>query len=112
MPEGEDLALGRVTLARRQRRLYRPEERDQRALDLLKSAKRPLIILGKGAAYARADDAAGRALIEVIGPGRPPADHLSLVDPHGNLVLAYGPVDRARALLEDTKRLLKYSHIG
>ena len=63
-------------------------------------------------AYARADDAAGRALIEVIGPGRPPADHLYLVDPHGNLVLAYGPVDRARALLEDTKRLLKYSHIG
>src|SRR3954468_10864986 len=27
-----------------------------RALDLLKSAKRPLIILGKGAAYAQADD--------------------------------------------------------
>jgi oxalyl-CoA decarboxylase len=29
----------------------------KRALDLLKSAKRPLIILGKGAAYAQADDA-------------------------------------------------------
>src|SRR6201990_773531 len=29
----------------------------QRALDVLKSAKRPLIILGKGAAYAQADDA-------------------------------------------------------
>jgi len=28
----------------------------QRALDVLKSAKRPLIILGKGAAYAQADD--------------------------------------------------------
>ena len=28
----------------------------KRALDLLKSAKRPLIILGKGAAYAQADD--------------------------------------------------------
>src|ERR1051326_1905462 len=27
----------------------------QRALELLKSAKRPLIILGKGAAYAQAD---------------------------------------------------------
>ncbi len=27
-----------------------------RALDLLKSAKKPLIVLGKGAAYARADD--------------------------------------------------------
>ena len=29
----------------------------KRALDLLKNAKRPLIILGKGAAYAQADDA-------------------------------------------------------
>src|SRR3989304_2204568 len=28
-----------------------------RALDVLKNAKRPLIILGKGAAYAQADDA-------------------------------------------------------
>jgi oxalyl-CoA decarboxylase len=37
-----------------------------RALDLLKSAKRPLIILGKGAAYAQADDAI-RALVEKSG---------------------------------------------
>jgi oxalyl-CoA decarboxylase len=38
----------------------------KRALDVLKSAKRPLIILGKGAAYAQADDAI-RALIEKTG---------------------------------------------
>jgi oxalyl-CoA decarboxylase len=38
----------------------------KRALDLLKSAKRPLIILGKGAAYARAD-AEVRALVEQTG---------------------------------------------
>src|SRR5450755_2395532 len=37
-----------------------------RALDLLKSARRPLIILGKGAAYAQADDAI-RALVENSG---------------------------------------------
>jgi oxalyl-CoA decarboxylase len=37
-----------------------------RALDVLKSAKRPLIILGKGAAYAQADDAL-RSLIEKTG---------------------------------------------
>src|SRR6266702_4169908 len=37
-----------------------------RAIDLLKSAKRPLIILGKGAAYAQADDQI-RALIEKTG---------------------------------------------
>src|SRR5690606_28467148 len=29
----------------------------KRAIDVFKSAKRPLIILGKGAAYAQADDA-------------------------------------------------------
>src|SRR5690242_18072369 len=37
-----------------------------RALDVLKSAKRPLIILGKGAAYAQADDAI-KALVEKSG---------------------------------------------
>src|ERR1700704_3267029 len=38
----------------------------KRALDVLKSAKRPLIILGKGAAYAQADDAI-RNLVEKSG---------------------------------------------
>ena len=38
----------------------------QRALDLLKGAKRPLILLGKGAAYAQAD-ADVRALVEKSG---------------------------------------------
>jgi oxalyl-CoA decarboxylase len=38
----------------------------KRALDVLKSAKRPLIILGKGAAYAQADEAI-RALVEKSG---------------------------------------------
>ena len=38
----------------------------KRALDVLKSAKRPLIILGKGAAYAQADDAI-RSFIEKSG---------------------------------------------
>ena len=38
----------------------------KRALDVLKSAKCPLIILGKGAAYAQADDAI-RALVEKSG---------------------------------------------
>src|ERR1700750_2280328 len=37
-----------------------------RALDVLKSAQRPLIILGKGAAYAQADDDI-RALVEKSG---------------------------------------------
>ena len=38
----------------------------QRALDLLKDAKRPLIVLGKGAAYAQADDEI-RAFVENSG---------------------------------------------
>jgi oxalyl-CoA decarboxylase len=38
----------------------------KRALDVLKSAKRPLIILGKGAAYAQADDAI-RSFVETSG---------------------------------------------
>jgi oxalyl-CoA decarboxylase len=38
----------------------------KRALDVLKGAKRPLIILGKGAAYAQADDDI-RALVERTG---------------------------------------------
>src|SRR5213595_129362 len=38
----------------------------KRALDVLKGAKRPLIILGKGAAYAQADDAI-RGLVEKSG---------------------------------------------
>src|ERR1044071_1903540 len=38
----------------------------KRALDVLKAAKRPLIILGKGAAYAQADDEI-RAFVEKTG---------------------------------------------
>ncbi len=54
----------------------------QRALDLLKSAKRPLILLGKGAAYAQAD-ADVRALVERTG-------------------IPYLPMSMAKGLLPDT----------
>ncbi|MBO0763218.1 MAG: oxalyl-CoA decarboxylase [Hyphomicrobiaceae bacterium] len=54
----------------------------KRALDVLKSAKRPLIILGKGAAYAQADDAI-RALIEKSG-------------------IPFLPMSMAKGLLPDT----------
>ena len=37
-----------------------------RALDVLTGAERPLIVLGKGAAYAQADDAI-RELVETTG---------------------------------------------
>jgi len=53
-----------------------------RALDLLKSAKRPLIILGKGAAYAQAD-ADIRAFVEKSG-------------------IPYLPMSMAKGLLPDT----------
>ena len=54
----------------------------QRALDLLRTAKRPLIILGKGAAYAQAD-ADIRALVEKTG-------------------IPYLPMSMAKGLLPDT----------
>ena len=53
-----------------------------RALDLLKGAKRPLIILGKGAAYAQADDQI-RALVETSG-------------------IPFLPMSMAKGLLPDT----------
>src|SRR6202521_4070749 len=54
----------------------------KRALDVLKNAKRPLIILGKGAAYAQADDAI-RALVERSG-------------------IPFLPMSMAKGLLPDT----------
>ena len=54
----------------------------KRALDVLKSAKKPLIILGKGAAYAQADDAI-RNLIEKSG-------------------IPFLPMSMAKGLLPDT----------
>src|ERR1700681_4905874 len=54
----------------------------KRALDVLKSAKKPLIILGKGAAYAQADDEI-RALIEKSG-------------------IPFLPMSMAKGLLPDT----------
>jgi oxalyl-CoA decarboxylase len=54
----------------------------KRALDVLKSAKRPLIILGKGAAYAQADEAI-RTLVEKSG-------------------IPFLPMSMAKGLLPDT----------
>jgi len=54
----------------------------QRALDLLKNAKKPLIILGKGAAYAQAD-----------------AELLALVEKTG---IPYLPMSMAKGILPDT----------
>ena len=56
----------------------------KRALDILNNAKRPLIILGKGAAYAQADDAI-RALVENSG-------------------IPFLPMSMAKGLLPDTHK--------
>ncbi|MGI9355678.1 MAG: oxalyl-CoA decarboxylase [Rhizobiaceae bacterium] len=53
-----------------------------RALDVIKGAKKPLIILGKGAAYAQADDAV-RTFVETSG-------------------IPYLPMSMAKGLLPDT----------
>src|SRR5207253_416651 len=57
----------------------------KRALDVLKGARRPLIILGKGAAYAQADDTI-RALVEKTG-------------------IPFLPMSMAKGLLPDTHPL-------
>jgi oxalyl-CoA decarboxylase len=54
----------------------------KRALDLLKGAKKPLIVLGKGAAYARADEAL-KTLVEKTG-------------------IPYLPMSMAKGILPDT----------
>ncbi|WP_331708707.1 oxalyl-CoA decarboxylase, partial [Pandoraea sputorum] len=54
----------------------------QRALDVIKGAKRPLILLGKGASYAQADEDI-RALVEKTG-------------------IPYLPMSMAKGLLPDT----------
>ena len=80
-----DAAAGRTSLIKvvdpAPRQIPAPDA-VERALDLLKGAKQPLIILGKGAAYAQAD-AEIRALIEKTG-------------------IPYLPMSMAKGLLPDT----------
>jgi oxalyl-CoA decarboxylase len=83
-----DAAVGRNSLIKvvdaAPRQIPSPEA-VKRALDLLKSAKKPLIVLGKGAAYAQAD-----------------ADIKSLVEQTG---IPYLPMSMAKGLLPDTHEL-------
>jgi oxalyl-CoA decarboxylase len=84
-PQTMDAEAGRASLIKvvdpAPRQIPAPDA-VQRALDLLKGAKRPLIILGKGAAYAHAD-ADIRALVEKTG-------------------IPYLPMSMAKGLLPDT----------
>ncbi|MEB8343879.1 oxalyl-CoA decarboxylase [Streptomyces endophyticus] len=79
-----DKEAGERTLSRlvdpAPRQLPAPEAVD-RAIDLLENAERPLIVLGKGAAYAQADDKI-RGLIETTG-------------------IPYVPMSMAKGLLRD-----------
>jgi oxalyl-CoA decarboxylase len=84
-PQTIDAALGEKSLIKAvdpAPRQIPAAEAVQRAIDLLKTAKRPLIILGKGAAYARAD-----------------ADISALVEKTG---IPYLPMSMAKGLLPDT----------
>ncbi|MDP1537635.1 MAG: oxalyl-CoA decarboxylase [Burkholderiales bacterium] len=84
-PQSMDAEAGRKSLIKvvdpAPRQIPAPDA-VQRALDLLNSAKRPLILLGKGAAYAQAD-ADIRALVEKTG-------------------IPYLPMSMAKGLLPDT----------
>jgi oxalyl-CoA decarboxylase len=84
-PQAMDAEAGRASLIKvvdpAPRQIPAPDA-VKRALDLLRSAKKPLIILGKGAAYAQAD-AEIRALVEKTG-------------------IPYLPMSMAKGLLPDT----------
>jgi oxalyl-CoA decarboxylase len=84
-PQAIDAEAGRRSLIKvvdpAPRQIPAPEA-VQRALELLKGAKRPLILLGKGAAYAQAD-ADIRALVERTG-------------------IPYLPMSMAKGILPDT----------
>ena len=70
----------------------------KRALDVLKSAKRPLIILGKGAAYAQADDAI-RALRREERRAVPADEHgQGPAARHASAVRGRGALDGAEGL--------------
>ncbi|MBL8318494.1 MAG: oxalyl-CoA decarboxylase [Burkholderiaceae bacterium] len=88
MAQTMEVAAGRASLIKvvdpAPRQIPAPDA-VQRALALLKGAKRPLILLGKGAAYARAD-ADVRALVERSG-------------------IPYLPMSMAKGLLPDTHDL-------
>jgi oxalyl-CoA decarboxylase len=87
-PQSVDAALGKQSLIKvvdPAPRQIPAQDAVQRALDLLKSAKKPLILLGKGAAYAQAD-AEIRALVEKTG-------------------IPYLPMSMAKGLLPDTHPL-------
>ena len=83
-----DAELGKNTLIKvvdpAPRQIPAPEA-VKRAIELLRSAKKPLIILGKGAAYAQAD-----------------ADIKALVEKSG---IPYLPMSMAKGLLSDTHEL-------
>jgi oxalyl-CoA decarboxylase len=85
LPQVMDAEAGAKSLIRvvdaAPRQIPAPES-IERALEVLKNAQRPLIILGKGAAYAQADDAI-RALVEKSG-------------------MPYLPMSMAKGLLPDT----------
>src|SRR5687768_17604869 len=84
-PQVIDASVGAKSLVKvidaAPRQLPAPES-IERALEVLKQAKRPLIILGKGAAYAQADNEI-RALVEKSG-------------------IPYLPMSMAKGLLPDT----------
>ncbi|HXU52872.1 MAG TPA: oxalyl-CoA decarboxylase [Casimicrobiaceae bacterium] len=85
LPQAMEVAAGKASLIKvvdaAPKQIPAPDA-VQRALDLLKGAKKPLIILGKGAAYAQVD-ADIRALVEKTG-------------------IPYLPMSMAKGLLPDT----------
>lgn len=69
-----------------------------------------------GLITARADDAAGKTIVEIFPRyDNQPVEaggRIYIVDPLGNLMMSYAADAKPKGLLEDLKKLLKLSHIG
>jgi len=71
-----------------------------------------LLIADEDKGLITLQDAALRAALDNKKPGALAAGGYYLIDPHGNLVLYFGPDISPRDLVDDIKRLLRLSRIG
>jgi len=98
----------------RQSRLMLGKEMDRVERVFLHGARAPdtLLITDEHKGLITLQDAALRAVLDNKKPGTLDAGGYYLIDPHGNLVLYFGPEINPRDMVDDIKRLLKLSRIG
>jgi hypothetical protein len=98
----------------RQSRLMLGKEMDRVERVFLHGDQAPdtLLITDEHKGLITLQDAALRTVLDNKKPGTLEAGGYYLIDPHGNLVLYFGPNINPRDMVDDIKRLLKLSRIG